>query len=105
LGDGSPRVSQIGACSAGRPSSCGGCLQCAEEDSNLHGTYIPQGPQPGAPVVRVLCCFRRSSGQADSRTQRTPRCVAERACCFSPTFSRAQRPNGSRIAALIAIGV
>src|SRR5262245_41152492 len=25
-----------------------GFRQCAEEDSNLHGTYIPQGPQPCA---------------------------------------------------------
>ena len=31
-----------------------GVLQCAEEDSNLHGIYIPQGPQPCEAPARCV---------------------------------------------------
>src|SRR5438874_1222130 len=32
-----------------------GFSECAEEDSNLHGPYSPQGPQPCASILRPRC--------------------------------------------------
>src|ERR1700731_4444411 len=43
-----------------------GLSQCAREDSNLHGPYSPQGPQPCASTNSATGAGGRSIGRVDS---------------------------------------
>ena len=48
-----------------------GFPQCAREDSNLHGPFSPQGPQPRRPGVRLARCCDLRADRLPGGTYRT----------------------------------
>ena len=74
---------------------CAGLFQCAREDSNLHGPYSPQGPQPctgrvdastGVQIVQI--------GRFAGRIRR----IGRNGCCHGCCHGQVPRRDGSSAA-------
>ena len=87
-----PNQPEVQPRSKEKPRILRGLLSCAEEDSNLHGRILPQGPQPcastnsatgaGGVASIATACFRR-----------TPPLLCANTCSYRPTSTCSERSS------------
>ena len=101
-----PRRRTASGASKHQKSRCAGLSQCAREDSNLHGPYSPQGPQPCASTNSATgagggqynpgSVLAEHVGSVDGAAITAARSSQQRvllAPALSPSWRRAKVPN------------